>query len=133
MQIYKNLLMPRKRKQTEDERLANIIAEEMAEKKGRNVVCIDFSNLHNTFFSHFVICHGTSRVQAEAIADAVEAKVRKEMGQKPSHREGFQNAEWILLDYVDVVAHIFQDKTRQFFKLEELWADAKLNYIESEK
>lgn len=55
------------------------------------------------------------------------------MGQKPSHREGFQNAEWILLDYVDVVAHIFQDKTRQFFKLEELWADAKLNYIESEK
>ncbi|HOY32390.1 MAG TPA: ribosome silencing factor [Bacteroidales bacterium] len=125
--------MPVKRKKAEKPDIAECIAKGMIEKKAKNIVSIDFSTLQNTLFSRFVICHGTSRTQVEAIADAVEEMVRKTTGQKPLHREGFQNAEWILLDYFDVVAHIFQEKYRNFYKLEDLWADAEIKYIDSEK
>ncbi len=124
--------MPVKRKKAEKFDIADCIAKGMIEKKAKNIVSIDFSKFQNTMFSRFVICHGTSRTQVEAIADAVEEMVRKATGQKPFHREGFQNAEWILLDYFDVVAHIFQEKYRNFYKLEDLWADAEIKYIDSE-
>jgi len=84
-------------------------------------------NIPNAVSRYFVICHGTSRTQVEAIADSVENLVRKANGSKPWHKEGYENAEWILLDYVDVVVHIFQDQTRSFYKLEELWADAVIS------
>jgi ribosome-associated protein len=71
-----------------------------------------------------VICTGTSSTQVESIADSVEDVVRKSLGDKPWHKEGFENAEWILLDYVNVVVHIFQDQARMFYNLEKLWDDA---------
>ncbi len=132
MQIYEKLLMPRKRKTSEDLQLANAVAKGMAEKKAKNIVSIDFSSIQNTLFSKFVICHGSSRAQVEAIADSVEEMVRKTTGQKPRFREGFQNAEWILLDYFDVVAHIFQEKYRNFYQIENLWADAEIKHIDSD-
>jgi len=125
--------MPRKRKISVEKQLAEVIALGMQEKKAKNIVSIDFSNIQNTLFSNFVICHGNSRAQVEAIADSVEETVRKATGQKPRYREGFHNAEWILLDYIDVVVHIFQEKYRSFYQLENLWADAEISYIDSEK
>jgi len=132
LQIYEIFVMPRKKKITEEALLADIIANSMIEKKAKNVVSLDFSKFQNTLFSRFVICHGTSRTQVEAIADAVEEKVLKASGIKPRYREGFHNAEWILLDYFDVVAHIFQEKYRNFYQLENLWADAEIKQFDSE-
>jgi len=124
--------MPVKRKKAEKPQVEDFIIKGMIEKKAKNIVSLDFSKFQNTMFSKFIICHGTSRTQVEAIADAIEEEVRKNTGQKPIHREGFQNAEWILLDYFDVVAHIFQEKYRDFYKLENLWADAEIKHIDSE-
>jgi len=132
LQIYEIFVMPRKKKITEESLLADIIANSMIEKKAKNVVSLDFSKFQNTLFSRFVICHGTSRTQVEAIADAVEEMVLKATGIKPRYREGFDNAEWILLDYFDVVAHIFQEKYRNFYQLENLWADAEIKQFDSE-
>ncbi len=110
-------------------RLAETIAEGMLKKKGIEVVTLDLSRLGNAVCNYFVICHGTSRTQVEAIADSVQETVVKAEGGKPWHKEGFENAEWILLDYVDVVAHIFNEDTRSFYNLESLWADADIREI----
>ena len=121
--------MDKKRKARSDNedstRLAATIAEGMLKKKAKEVVTLDLSKLNNAVCNYFVICHGTSRTQLEAIADAVQEEVIKHDGGKPWHKEGFENAEWILLDYVDVVAHIFNEDTRSFYNLESLWADAE--------
>jgi ribosome-associated protein len=101
------------------------VIEGMQDKKGGHIVSLDFRAIPNALCRFFVICHGTSRVQVEAIAEGVEAKVRNDAGARPWNREGFENAEWILLDYVNVVVHIFQDKVRDFYRLEKLWADAE--------
>jgi ribosome-associated protein len=106
--------------------LAAAIAEGMLKKKGSGVVTLDLSKLNNAVCNYFVICHGTSRTQVEAIAESVQEEVIKHKGGKPWHKEGFENAEWILLDYVDVVAHIFNEDTRSFYNLESLWADADI-------
>jgi ribosome-associated protein len=125
--------MPVKKKIKEDTDITNVIIEGILDKKGEQIVSIDFSNIHNTLFKGFVICHGNSRVHVESIADNVEEFVRKQSGIKPWHKEGQANAEWILLDYVDMVVHIFQEKYRNFYQLENLWADAEIKYIDSEK
>jgi len=104
--------------------LADIVVHGMAERKAQEIVKLNLSQLQNSITDYFVICHGTSRTQVEAIADSVEAEVKKAVGLSPWHREGFENCEWILLDYFDVVVHIFQAETRSFYQLERLWADA---------
>jgi ribosome-associated protein len=116
--------MPKKKSETEI--LAGLIAEGMAEKKGKNIVLLDLKEVNNSVTDFFVICHGTSRPQVEALAESVRDKVGKKRGEKPWHHEGFENAEWILLDYVDVVVHIFRQEARDFYQLEKLWADAKI-------
>jgi len=78
----------------------------------------------------FVICSGNSDTQIEAIAESIEEEVKKASGQKPWKREGIQNKEWVLIDYVNVVAHVFNKEKRQFYSLEELWADAKVQHVE---
>jgi len=100
------------------------------EKKGYQIVIIDLSKISNSICDYFVICHGNSRSQVEAIAESVEETVRQNTGERPWHREGWQNAEWILLDFVDVVVHVFNQKTRNFYNLEGLWADAPITKIE---
>lgn len=93
---------------------------------------MNLKNIQNAVTDYFIICHGTSSTQVEAIADSIEFEVKKITGIKPWHKEGFQNAEWILLDYADVVVHIFQEKIRAFYQIESLWADAEIINIESD-
>jgi ribosome-associated protein len=123
--------MPRKKAKSESLVLAETIIEGIQDKKGKYIVQMNLSEVKSSVCNFFVICHGTSRTQVEAIADSIEDKVRIKLKEKPWHREGFANAEWVLLDYVDVVVHIFQEKTRDFYQLEKLWADAEIQKIES--
>ncbi len=104
----------------------------MSEKKGVNIVLMDMRKVSNRVADFFVICEGTSVTHVEALADYVEEIARKEYGAKPSHVEGMQQRQWVLLDFFDVVAHVFTESSRSFFKLEELWADAEIVRIVDE-
>jgi ribosome-associated protein len=115
----------------ESEIIAEIAIKGMQEKKAKNIVCMDLRKVHNSVTDFFIICHGDSNTQVDAIAGSVEEEVRKALGEKPWHREGFENAEWILLDYVDVVVHVFQKEQRDFYRIEALWADAETEVIGS--
>jgi ribosome-associated protein len=118
--------MPRKKKKSPVEILADAIVGAMLDKKAKDPVIINFSKIQNTICDLFIICHGTSRTQTEAVAEGVIKGAKKETGQIPWHREGFENAEWILIDYNDIIVHIFQESTRKFFNLEQLWGDAEI-------
>jgi ribosome-associated protein len=96
------------------------------EKKGHDVLKIDLRNLENRIADYFVICHGTSVTQVDSICDSVEYTVRKMAGEKPLHLEGLDNCFWVLLDYGNVIVHIFLEKYRNFYSLESLWADAPM-------
>lgn len=118
--------MPRKKNLAQDEtqRLIDAIVKGMTEKKAVDPVILDFSKLQNTVCKAFVICHGTNRPQVEAITDSVISAVKKETGIHPWHKEGIERAEWILIDFADVVVHIFETSRRFFYHLEQLWGDA---------
>ena len=116
--------MATKKVKTASEMLSEIIVEGMLDKKGESVVKIDLRKMKNAIADFFVVCHGNSRAQVEAIADSVQMEVKKAVGQNVWKKEGFENAEWVLLDYFDVVVHIFQADARKFYRLEDLWADA---------
>ncbi len=118
----------RKKKSPQD-LLVETITLAMEDKKAKDPVVIDFTKLSGTAFDKFLICHGTSRTQVEAIADHVDRQVRKVLGIHPWHKEGMENAEWILIDYSDVVVHVFQDSRRNFYNLEQLWADAEIHHV----
>lgn len=109
--------------------LENII-EGMLDKKGQQIVDLDLTKINNSFCDHFVICHGNSNTQVNAIADSIEKKVKENLNQKVVHREGMENATWILLDYSNIVVHIFQEEIRNYYRLEELWGDANIKYID---
>ncbi len=120
------IYMAAKVQKNESERLSEVIIEGILDKKGEEVVRLDLTNIPNSVSNYFVVCHAGSKIQVEAIAGSVEEHTLRELRAKPWHREGFENAEWILLDYVDVVVHIFQEETRKFYNLEKLWADAEV-------
>ena len=105
----------------------------MQEKKAKNIVSLDLTGLADAVTDSFVICHVSSKMQVNAIYDFVVENVIKNCGERPYHREGYENAEWVLIDYVNVVVHIFLEDTRKFYHLEGLWADAKLTEYESDK
>ncbi|MBN2776618.1 MAG: ribosome silencing factor [Bacteroidales bacterium] len=105
--------------------LLKTINNAILEKKGDELLNLDLTKIDNAVAAHFVICHGNSSTQVKSIADFVEKMVRDNVNEKPWKKEGYENSEWILLDYVDVVVHIFQAPAREFYKLEKLWADAK--------
>lgn len=94
------------------------------EKKGERVVELDFRAIENRVCDYFIICHGNSFTHVDSIAEAVELKVKKNTGEYPHHREGLENCLWVLIDYGNVVVHIFQEEYREFYNLESLWADA---------
>ena len=124
--------MPRKKKKSSTELLSEEIIAAMLDKKAKDPVILDFSKMNNSVADQFIICHATSRTQAETIADHVMAEVKKKTGQAPRHKEGLANAEWILIDYTDIVVHVFQETPRKFYNLEQLWADAEITRIASE-
>ncbi len=114
----------------ETQQLLEAIQEGMTEKKARNIVKIDFKNTQNSITDFFMICEAETDKQVEAVADSVERFVRTETGEKVFHKEGFENAEWIILDYFNVVVHIFRSEFRNSYNLEDLWADAEITNIE---
>ena len=114
----------------EAEMLAKVIAKSMSDKKATDVVILDLREVPGAPTSFFVICTGNSPLHTNAIADFTHENVKKITKLNPTSTEGYDTAEWILLDYFDVVAHVFVPKTRAFYRLEELWADAKKTIIE---
>ena len=103
----------------------------MQEKKAKEIVCIDLRTIKNAVTDFFVVCHADSRTHIDAIAKSVEEIVFKMQGDEPMHKEGQTNSEWILLDYINVVVHIFRTEQRDFYGIERLWADAEIKRIAS--
>ena len=116
-------------KQTES--LLNSVIEGMREKKAKNITVVNLSNLENRVCDYFVIADAESKTHVEAIADSVEEFAKKMSGEKPYHVEGHGIAEWIIIDFVNIVAHVFQAPIREFYNLEGLWADAEFSKVES--
>jgi len=125
--------MVKKTRKTKSEILNDIIIHGIREKKGKNIVSLNLTNIPNAVCNFFIICHGTSKIQVKSIADSVIYEVKKVSGANPWHKEGFKNAEWILIDYSDVVVHVFQENTRDFYRLENLWADAEIKKIKNDE
>jgi len=113
----------------ESELLAELAIKGIQEKKGKEIVCIDLRNIKNTVVDFFVVCHAESTTQVDAIARSVEETIREAKNEKPWHSEGFENAEWILIDYVSIVVHVFREDRRWFYNIEKLWADAEVQKV----
>ena len=113
--------------------LSNVVAQGMLEKKAVDIVILDLRNIRNAVTDFFVICSGNSDTQVDAITNSIEEQVYKFMNQSPWHKEGKENREWILLDYIDVVAHVFKKDKRQFYALEDLWGDAEALHVDEER
>ena len=101
-----------------------VIADAMLDKKAKDVVSIDLRQIDTAITDHFIICNGDSTTNVNAIADNVMEKVKTELGRRPLRTQGFENGFWIILDYGDIIVHVFLTEYRQFYRLEELWADA---------
>src|SRR5574344_125294 len=113
----------------ETKELIKEITEGIQNKKGKSIVVADLSNFGDAICNYFVICQGNTPTQVSAIVDSVIEQVRKNTGNKPIAIDGIHNAEWVALDYADVLVHVFLPEKRDFYKLENLWADAKLTSI----
>lgn len=136
MTINNETTAERKRTNSDEvtsEELRDLIVRGMQEKKGVDVVVMDLREVKNAICDYFVICSGNSDTQIDAIAQSVDEEVHKNTGQNPWHQEGKMNREWILLDYVDVVAHVFKKERRAFYDLEQLWGDADVQYLDETK
>ncbi|MFN3588177.1 MAG: ribosome silencing factor [Spirosomataceae bacterium] len=120
----------KKKNELSSKELAEIIADGMLEKKGFDVVILDLRKIHKAITDFFVICSGSSDTQIDAIANSVDEAVHKAIQENPWHKEGQQNKEWILLDYVDVVVHIFKKDRREYYDIESLWGDADIRVIQ---
>lgn len=116
---------------TSAERLSRIVVKGMQEKKAYDIVLMDLRNVPNAVAQFFVLCTGTSDTQLDAISDSIDKEVSKELKENPWHIEGRNNKNWKLIDYIDVVAHIFKEETREHYNLEGLWGDAKIESIET--
>ena len=111
------------------ELLVKKITEGIQEKKGQKIVIANLTDIEDTICNYFVICQGNSPIQVSVIADSIREYVREETGNKPFAIDGLRNAQWIAMDYSDVLVHIFLPEVRDFYNLENLWADAKLTSI----
>ena len=109
--------------------LVETITKGIQEKKGHQVVVADLSTIDSSICRYFIICEGNSPSQVEAITESVGDMVREQMSEKPTHVVGLENAQWVAMDYTDVMVHIFLPDVRQYYDLEHLWDDAKLSHI----
>ena len=119
-----------KSKSTEDALISTIISG-IEHVKGLDVSLLALRDLDNTVCSYFLVCSGSSNTHVSAIVSAVQKTVSKELKEKPFHTEGADNAEWVLIDYVNIVVHVFQKHIRTYYNIEELWGDAKTTKIAS--
>ncbi|MFB9054381.1 ribosome silencing factor [Formosa undariae] len=111
--------------------LISTILSGIEDVKGKEISILDLREIENTVCDYFIVCEGTSNTQVNAIVNAVQKKVSKELKDKPWHIEGQDNAEWVLMDYVNVVVHVFQKHIREYYDIESLWGDAKTTLIET--
>ncbi|MEH6765675.1 ribosome silencing factor [Aequorivita antarctica] len=119
------------KKQAETDQLITQIIRGIEDVKGNDIEILDLRDIENTVCDYFIICNGTSNTQVNAIVNSVQKSVSKALKEKPWHVEGSDNAEWILMDYVHVVVHVFQKHIRDFYDIEGLWGDAKSVKIET--
>ncbi|GMN11920.1 ribosome silencing factor [Croceitalea sp. MTPC9] len=119
-----------KNKASADE-LISLILHGIEEVKGVDINLLDLREIENTVCDYFIICNGTSNTHVNAIVSSVQKTVSKAIKDKPWHVEGSENAEWVLMDYVNVVVHVFQKHIRDFYDIEGLWGDAKVTLVES--
>ena len=113
------------------DQLISVIVEGIEDVKGQNINILDLRDIENTVCDYFIICDGTSNTQVNAIVNSIQKKVSKEIKDKPWHIEGTENAEWVLMDYVNVVVHVFQKHTREYYDIESLWGDAVTTEIKT--
>nr|WP_299345680.1 ribosome silencing factor [Allomuricauda sp.] len=119
-----------KTKASADELIA-LILHGIEEVKGVDINLLDLREIENTVCDYFIICNGTSNTHVNAIVSSIQKTVSKAIHDKPWHIEGSENAEWVLMDYVNIVVHVFQKHTREFYDIEGLWGDAKVTMVES--
>lgn len=112
--------------------LVETITKGIQEKKGKRIVVVDLNAVDGAICNYFVICQGSSPAQVDAITDSVGEMARKELGEKPSMVAGQDNAQWVAMDYSDVMVHIFQPDVREYYDLEHLWEDAPMTWIPDE-
>jgi len=120
-----------KKKIDESNILLETIIEGMKDVKGINITILDLSKIETAVCKYFVICSGTSNTHVSSVADSVRKHTSKEIGEKPWNTEGKNTSEWVLLDYCNIVVHVFQEQTREFYRLEDLWGDAEIRTIEN--
>jgi len=116
--------MEKELREDDSQILCDTIVEGMQGNKAKDIVVLDLREIHNAVCDFFVICSGDSSTQVDGISSSIVRHTRKELSEKPYSIEGKGNREWVLLDYVSVVAHVFYKETRSFYELEDLWADA---------
>ncbi len=116
---------------TESAYISELAIHGIQEKKGNDIVRLDLRNIKSSVSDYFVICHADSSTQVKAIANSIEDEIFKATGQEATHKEGLEHAEWILLDYIDVVVHIFKTDKREFYGVEDLWGDAEIKFYKS--
>jgi ribosome-associated protein len=116
--------MSKTKKQSESSKLCDAIVEGMQDNKAKDIVVLDLREIESAVSDFFVVCSGQSSTQVDGIAESISRYTRKHLKQRPWHVEGKTKSEWVLLDYIDVVAHVFYKDTRSFFDLEDLWSDA---------
>lgn len=114
---------------SETQKLIEAVTEGIQEKKGKRIIIADLTEIGDTICKYFIICQGNSPSQTSAITDSIIEKVRKSTHLKPTSVDGQKNAEWVAIDYFDVIVHVFLPETRDFYDLEHLWADARLTEI----
>ena len=114
------------------ELVKKFVVEGLQEIKGQNITVLDLREIENAVTDFFIIAEGNSNTQVNSLADSVHKVVRENVGDRPWHIEGRENSEWVLMDYVTVVVHVFQKGIREFYDLEGLWGDAEITIIEND-
>ncbi|SMO60240.1 ribosome silencing factor [Solitalea koreensis] len=123
--------MVKSRRTDDSQVMSEIIIHGIQEKKGNDIVRLDLRNIKSSVTDYFIICDAESTTQVRAIADSIEHEMFKALKEEPWQKEGFGTADWILLDYVSVVVHIFRKEKRYFYGVEELWGDAEIKTFQS--
>lgn len=116
---------------TNADHLISVIINGIEDVKGQHINILDLREIENTVCDYFIVCEGTSNTQVNAIVNSIQKKVSKDTKDKPWHIEGSDNAEWVLMDYVNVVVHVFQKHIREYYDIESLWGDAKTTEIKT--
>jgi ribosome-associated protein len=115
----------------ESSQISELAVHGIQEKKGNDIIRLDLRNVNSSVSDYFVICHADSATQVKAIAGSVEEEIYKVLKQDPWRVEGLQHGEWIILDYINVVIHIFRTDKREFYGVEDLWGDAEVKFYKS--